>query len=624
MAKVADIPYLSLAYAAALAAAAAAVLAFLSWYTGMVIASPVAFVGFVVFGLAVASFGFPAPHVGYVSLDRVVQFASILIFGALPAAWIVGLAALVAPLLAWRRVRTGGLRLTLVRCLHNAGMMAFIILCVGYLYEFFGGSQPLLRLDPHDVLLIVLLALFLQLLNMLFMAVIAWLEGYDWRRAFGPFAASVDLAAIPLAVLTALIYNSLFWQAFALFLLVLAMIVFIVRRLADTRRVLEDKLDTLVAVNRVGRAISSSLVLDELLEMVFRESRNLMSFEIFILGLYDESTHSIDVRLHHNPQGRQPPRRQDLGVGILGWVISHNKPAFMRNWQRETGELKRILYQIGHTPQTLSLIAVPMTYRERVLGVLSVQSYAADQFDESHVSLLMSFASQVAVAIANAGLFAELERNRNELENRVAERTRDLAEKNDELRAQKERADVLAESLRSAQRKIERELVKSQRETRLDELTGLYNRRALDDRLGQEVVRAQRYKRALAVVMADIDHFKSVNDRFSHMVGDDVLRTIANILRAQCRSIDVIARYGGEEFLLCFPETTRHAAAAVCEKIRQQVESHNWSKIQPGLAVTISFGVAAAPPEYDVDTLVADADHKLYEAKHSGRNRVCA
>lgn len=624
MTKIADIPYLSLAYAAALAAAAAAVLVFLSWHTGMVIASPAAFVGFVVFGLAVASFGFPAPHVGYVSLDRVVQFASILIFGALQAAWIVGLAALVAPLLAWRRVRTGGLRLTVVRCLHNAGMMAFIILCVGYLYEFFGGSLPLLRLDPRDVLLIVLLALFLQLLNMLFMAVIAWLEGYDWRRAFGPFAASVDLAAIPLAVLTALIYNSLFWQAFALFLLVLAMIVFIVRRLADTRRVLEDKLGTLVAVNRVGRAISSSLVLDELLEMVFRESRNLMSFEIFILGLYDESTHSIDVRLHHNPQGRQPPRRQDLGVGILGWVISHNKPAFMRNWQRETGELKRILYQIGHTPQTLSLIAVPMTYRERVLGVLSVQSYAADQFDESHVSLLMSFASQVAVAIANAGLFAELERNRNQLENRVAERTRDLAEKNDELRAQKERADVLAESLRSAQRKIERELVKSQRETRLDELTGLYNRRALDDRLSQEVVRAQRYKRALAVVMADIDHFKSVNDRFSHMVGDDVLRTIANILRAQCRSIDVIARYGGEEFLLCFPETTRHAATAVCEKIRQQVESHNWGKLQPGLEVTISFGVAAAPPEYDVDTLIAAADQKLYDAKRAGRNRVCA
>ncbi|MDE2461812.1 MAG: diguanylate cyclase [Gammaproteobacteria bacterium] len=624
MSKITDIPYLSLIYAGALAAGVTAVLVFFSWHTGMLITDPVAFAGFIVFGIAIASYGFPAPHVGYVSLDRVVQFASILVFGALQAAWIVGIAALIAPLLAWDRVRGSGLRLTLVRCLHNAGMLALVVLITGYLYQFFGGSVPLLRLDPHDLLLIVLLALFMQLLNMLLMAVIAWMEGYDWLHAFGIFAATVDVAAIPLAVLTALVYNRFEWPVMVLFLIVLAMIVLIVRRLADTRRVLEDKLDTLTAVNRVGRAISSSLVLDELLEMVFRECRSLMSFEIFILGLYDESAHSIDVRLHHNPKGRQPPRRQDVGVGHLGWVISHNKPAFMRNWERETGELKRILYQIGDTPQTQSLIAVPMTYRERVLGVLSVQSYSADRFDESHVSLLMNFASQVAVAIANAGLFAELERSRHELEHRVDERTRDLAAKNDELRAQTERANALAVSLRAAQRKIEIELAKSQQETRRDELTGLFNRRALDELLVKEVNRAQRYQRSLAVVMADIDHFKSVNDRFSHMVGDDVLRAIANILRAACRSLDVIARYGGEEFLLCFPETSRQNAAAVCEKIRQQVESHDWSKIQPGLTVTISFGVTAAPPEYDVDTLIAAADQKLYEAKYSGRNRVCA
>jgi diguanylate cyclase (GGDEF)-like protein len=590
----------------------------------MVIANPEAFAGFVVFGVAVAYFGFPAPHVGYVSLDRVVQFASILIFGALQAAWIVGIASLIWPLLPLGRPQSSNLRLRLVRSLHNAGMLAFVVLITGYLYQFFGGTVPLQHLDPHDVLLIVLLALFMQLLNMLMMAVIAWLERFDWRKAFGAFAASVDLLAIPLAVFTALVYNRFELPAFVLFLIVLALIVVIVRRLADTHRVLEIKLDTLVAVNRVGRAVSSSLKLDELLELIFRECRSLMSFEIFILGLYEDSTRSIDVRLHHNPQGRQPQRRQDLGVGILGWVISHNKPAFIRNWERETSEIKRIVIQIGDTPQTQSLIAVPMAYRERVLGVLSVQSYVADQFDESHVSLLMSFASQAAVAIANAGLFAELEHNRGELENRVQERTRDLAAKNDELRAQTERANALTESLQVAQRKIERELAKSQRETREDELTGLYNRRFLDDRLGQEVNRAQRYKRSLAVVMADIDHFKSVNDRFSHMVGDDVLRVMANILRAQCRSIDIIARFGGEEFLLCFPETTRHDAATVCEKIRQQVESYDWGKIQPGLAVTISFGVAAAPPDYDVDTLIAAADEKLYEAKHSGRNRVCA
>ena len=617
MPTIKNIPYLSLLYAGVLAVAATAVLAYLSWQSELVIANPEAFIGFIVFGVVVSSFGFPAPHVGYVSLDRIVQFASILIFGALPAAWIVGIVALIWPLLPWSRGRSGGVRLTLVRSLHNAGMLAFTVLATGYLYEFFGGSVPLLRLDSRDVWLIVLLALFMQLMNMVLMAIIAWLEHYDWRKAFGAFAASVDLAAIPLAVFTALVYNRFELAAFVLFLIVLAMIVLIVRRLADTQRVLETKLDTLVAVNRVSRAIGSSLVLDELLELIFRECRNLMKFEIFILGLREAQSNSIDVRLHHNPQGRQPPRRQDLRVGILGWVVSNNKPVFIRNWERETSELKRIVYQIGDTPQTQSLIAVPMSYRDRVLGVLSVQSYTAEQFDESHVSLLMSFANQVAVAIVNARLYEELEHNRSQLEQRVAERTRELTAKQGESSA-------LAESLRTTVREKEKLALRLQRQTLEDDLTGLYNRRYLDDQLAKEVNRAQRYKRQLAVVMADIDHFKVVNDKFSHLVGDDVLRHIANILRAQCRSIDTIARYGGEEFLLCFPETSRDNAAAVCEKIRQQVEFYLWEKIQPELKVTISFGVAAAPPHpYDVDTLIAAADEKLYEAKHSGRNRVC-
>lgn len=617
MLNIRTVPYLSLAYAGVLAAAALVLLVYLSLMLGLHINSTLAFVGFILFGIAVAAFGFPAPHVGYVSLDRVVQFASILIFGAVEAAWIVGIAAFIWPLLPWGAARSSNTRLMLVRALHNGGMMAFIILITGSLYQFLDGTTPLMRLTTHDVLLIIILALFMQLLNMLFLAVIAWLERYDWRKAFGIFAATVDLAAIPLAVFTALVYNRLGVSDFVLFLIVLALIVLVVRRLADTRRALEARVDELVAVNRVGKAVSSSLVLDELLELIFRESRSLVDFDIFMLGLYDERSREIDIRLHHNPQGRQPPRRQSLGVGIMGWVVSHNRSAYIRDWQREDSEFKPILFHIGDTPQTQSLIAVPMTYRERVLGVLSVQSYTQGRFDESQVSLLMSFASQVAIAIANARLFEELEHSRNELEHRVNERTRDLAAQKDELHA-------LTQSLRSTNLEKEDLLRKFQRQTLEDELTGLYNRRYLDTHLRLEASRAKRFKRHLALVMGDIDHFKVVNDRFSHMVGDDVLRVLANILRAQCRSIDTIARYGGEEFLLCFPETSRDNAAAVCEKIRQQVESYEWGKIQPELAVTISFGVAAAPPGYEVDILIAAADEKLYEAKHSGRNCVCA
>ncbi|MGA9852514.1 MAG: diguanylate cyclase [Gammaproteobacteria bacterium] len=617
MQNIRTIPYISLVYAGALAAAAVAVLVYLSFQSDLQITSVQAFVGFILFGVAVAAFGFPAPHVGYVSLDRVVQFASILIFGTLEAAWIVGIAALIWPLLPWGVARGGDTRLVMVRALHNAGMLAFTILITGSLYQSFGGAVPLMRLDPRDVLLIIILASFMQLLNMLFMAVIAWLEHYDWRRAFGLFAATVDLAAIPLAVFTALIYNRLEMSVFALFLIVLALIVLIVRRLADTRRALEAKVDELVSVNRVGKAVSSSLVLDELLELIFSESRSLMTFDTFILALYDESSREIDIRLHHNPQGRQPQRRQNLGVGIMGWVVTHNKPAFIRDWEQEGSEFKRIMINIGDTPQTKSMIAAPMTYRGRVLGVLSVQSYTGGIFGESHVNLLMTFASQAAIAIANARLFEELENNRNALEQRVAERTRDLA-------AQKDESHALAESLRNTNREKEKLVLTLQRQTLEDDLTGLYNRRYLDGRLGVEVSRAQRYKRHLALVMADIDHFKVVNDRFSHMVGDDVLRVIANIMRAQCRSIDIIARYGGEEFLLCFPETSRDNAATVCEKIRHQVETYEWEKVEPELKVTISFGVAAAPPGYEVEALIAAADEKLYEAKHSGRNRVCA
>jgi diguanylate cyclase (GGDEF)-like protein len=616
MPNIRSFPHISLLYTGFLALSGLAILTYLSLHLGLQMSSPPAFVGFVLFGIAVAAFGFPAPHVGYVSLDRIVQFASILIFGTLQAAWIVALAAFIWPLLPWGNARNGT-RLMVVRALHNSGMMIYVILVTGGLYQFFGGDVPLLQLVPRDVLLIIMLALFMQLLNMLFLAVIAWLENYDWRKAFGFFAAVVDLAAVPLAVFTALVYNRLDTATFVLFLIVLGLIVLIVRRLADTRRALEAKVDELVAVNRVGRAVSSSLVLDELLELIFRESRSLVEFDTFMLALYDDSSREIDIRLHHNPQGRQPQRRQSLGVGIMGWVVSHNQPAFIRDWQKEGSEFKRIMIHIGDTPQTQSLIAVPMAYRDRVLGVLSVQSYTSSMFSESHVNLLMTFASQAAIAIANARLFEELEHSRNELELRVSARTHDLAEQKDELHA-------LTESLRNTNREKEELLLRLQRQTLEDGLTGLYNRRYLDGRLGLEVNRAERYKRHLALVMADIDHFKSVNDRFSHIVGDDVLRVMANILRAQCRSIDIIARYGGEEFLLCFPETSRENAAAVCEKIRRQVESYDWDKLEPGLRVTISFGVAAAPPNYAVDALIAAADEKLYEAKHSGRNRVCA
>ena len=615
---------LSVVYAALLGLAGFALLVYLSAHTQLEVRNAAAVVGFTLFGIVVVLFGFPAPHVGHVSLDRVVQVSSILIFGTLQAAWIAGISSVIWPFLPWGANRGQDLRLTVLRSFHNSGMIILLVLMTGSLYTYFGGHVPLTELDLHDGVLILILSGIMQFANNCFVAVIAWMEEYDWRRAFGIFSTVVDIAGVPLAVFTALVYNRLDTPVFVLFLVVLALIILIVKSFADTRRALEIKVDELVAVNRVGRAVSGSLVLDDLIELIFRESRNLLEFDSFMLALYSEEARELDIRLHHNRQGRQVPRSRKLGEGLLSWVVSNNKPVFITDWSRDESEFKSMMIHIGDTPQTQSFIAVPVTYRERVLGVLSVQGYTPDMFTDAHFELVVTFAGQVAVAIANARLFEELEKSRNELERRVVERTHDLALQKDELHA-------LTDSLRSANRekeellgRLQQQASELERQSREDGLTGLYNRRYLDNRLDFEVKRAQRYNRQIALAMADVDRFKGVNDKHSHMVGDDVLRTIANILRNQCRSIDIIARYGGEEFLLCFPETSHENAVTVCEKIRKQVEEYDWERLQPGLQVTLSVGLTAAPPQYDVDALIAAADEKLYEAKRGGRNRVCA
>lgn len=162
-----------------------------------------------------------------------------------------------------------------------------------------------------------------------------------------------------------------------------------------------------------------------------------------------------------------------------------------------------------------------------------------------------------------------------------------------------------------------------ERHAREDPLTGLYNRRFLDDLLAQEFSRARRFQHPLTVVLSDIDHFKSVNDRFSHHVGDEVLRVVADIFRKTCRAIDIVARYGGEEFVTVLPETSAARALILCEKIRCAVQDHPWNSIHADLRVTISMGISDDVSVADSEKMISAADAKLYEAKNAGRNRVC-
>ena len=159
----------------------------------------------------------------------------------------------------------------------------------------------------------------------------------------------------------------------------------------------------------------------------------------------------------------------------------------------------------------------------------------------------------------------------------------------------------------------------------VDGLTGVNNRRHFLEMAEAEWSRFQRYQRPLSIVMFDIDHFKSVNDRFGHDAGDAVLVEFAKVCRGMTRVSDIVGRLGGEEFAMLLPETDLSAAWAVAERLRQSVEEHAIDVGGQMLSITVSAGVAPATVSMSgIPRLMKSADEALYTAKHGGRNQVVA
>lgn len=251
------------------------------------------------------------------------------------------------------------------------------------------------------------------------------------------------------------------------------------------------------------------------------------------------------------------------------------------------------------------------------LGVWATLAFPVDTaitgFEIIVASLLLVAIALIASVLGLQGQRAEMQRadalaarlkaSNDELESRVADRTEQLQHA---LDRQEQLVAELAElSLR-------------------DPLTGLHNRRHADAELPRLASAADRHDQPLAMAMADLDHFKQVNDDHTYAIGDEVLRRFALILRQSTRSSDVVTRYGGEEFLILMPQTTIDQALVLCERIRTEVEDHDWSAVADGLRVTVSIGLSDSVSSGGLVTLGADADGALHRAKREGRNRVVA
>lgn len=155
----------------------------------------------------------------------------------------------------------------------------------------------------------------------------------------------------------------------------------------------------------------------------------------------------------------------------------------------------------------------------------------------------------------------------------------------------------------------------------IDGLTGLYNRRWMNEFFKRQINRAKSDKKPLALMLADLDHFKKVNDQYGHVVGDEVLSSVASVLPHQFRPTDLLARFGGEEFAMLLPNTDLEQATQIAERVREAIASTR-VEFYPDIQPTLSLGLVNLLPNDDMNSLLIRADHALYQAKKNGRNRV--
>lgn len=176
---------------------------------------------------------------------------------------------------------------------------------------------------------------------------------------------------------------------------------------------------------------------------------------------------------------------------------------------------------------------------------------------------------------------------------------------------------------REDMRKLEQARLELEVLARTDSLTGLFNRRYMEERLNAELDRSRRYGNALAVALLDFDHFKTINDKHGHAAGDAALELFADTVRELTRTTDITARWGGEEFLMLLPETDLEGALNFLERLADNLRAADFAPTGKPVELTMSIGLALAHSDDDRDTLVSRADEAMYRAKTGGRDRIC-
>ena len=331
---------------------------------------------------------------------------------------------------------------------------------------------------------------------------------------------------------------------------------------------LQDSRDELKRnLTRLGDTLSSTHDLKKMLAVILETAMVTIRAEAGALMLFSSNREELYLKVGRGLDGRLPSAsvRVPVGSGVAGRVAQTGEA--IHGQTGDPGQLRLAESE----PRADSVISVPLKSQGRVIGVLNLYDRVdADAFDDSDLATIRSFANQATVAIDNVLLHQE-----------------------------------------------------AQRLSITDGLTGLWNYRFFQMRLDQEIERASRFERPLALLIFDLDKFKSVNDDFGHQRGDSVLIELATRVKGAIREVDTLARYGGEEFCLILPETdvegAEQTAAKICELVRQR---RFGAAGEVPIRITVSVGVAVYTEHgRNAGSLMKAADAALYTAKEGGRDQ---
>lgn len=275
-----------------------------------------------------------------------------------------------------------------------------------------------------------------------------------------------------------------------------------------------------------------------------------------------------------------------------------------------------------------SAICLPIRARDEVIVLLYLENrITPNAFTRRHVEILELLAGQIAISLENARLYEQLELRVEERTQELQDKMAELSRAYDSVRAIQRKLEAQAIELRQARDRAEEanaELLQKnvtiQKMACTDPLTGLYNRRFLDNALEKEMEREKRYIQPLSMAVIDIDHFKRFNDTFGHACGDRVLQEVASVISRRVRGSDTVARWGGEEFCILMPQTEIEGALTLLEDIRRQIEITRLPDLEE--TVTISAGVAMLEDADTAESFFQRIDEALYAAKEGGRNQV--